>query len=94
MAASMATDAALTLSGGAKKAPVAESLLGIQMSPEGKSVFFMALAMAMHYLGYSLARPTTVALFTSASTGYAGFAAAFPFAMAFVSPTALVLLMA
>jgi ATP/ADP translocase len=52
----------------------------------------MALAMACHYLGYSLARPISIALFTSASTGYKGSAAAFPFAMAFVSPAALLLL--
>lgn len=71
-----------------------ESFLGISLSPEGKSVLFMAIAMSFHYLGYSLARPATVALFTSASTGYAGFAAAFPFAMAFVSPASLLMLMA
>jgi MFS family permease len=70
-----------------------EKILGVPVTPEGKSAFFMAVAMAFHYFGYSLARPVTVALFTSASTGYAGFNAAFPFAMAFVSPTALLLLM-
>jgi ATP/ADP translocase len=61
-------------------------------SPQGKSVLFMAIAMALHYLGYSLARPITVSLFTSAATGYTS-AAAFPFAMAFVSPASLLLLM-
>lgn len=90
--ASAIAEPALALSGGGK--PVQEKLLGLDVSPEGKAVFFMAMAMACHYLGYSLARPATVALFTSASTGYAGFAAAFPFAMAFVSPMALVLLSA
>ncbi|KAL7572100.1 hypothetical protein ACA910_001739 [Epithemia clementina (nom. ined.)] len=70
-----------------------ESFLGIALTPEGKAVFLMAIAMACHYLGYSLARPVTVALFTSASTGYAGFAAAFPLAMAFVSPFSILLLM-
>lgn len=70
-----------------------ETILGFPISPEGKSVLYMAVAMACHYLGYSLARPVTVALFTSASTGYAGFAAAFPFAMAFVSPASLLLLL-
>ena len=70
-----------------------EHILGWPISPEGKSVLYMAAAMACHYLGYSLARPVTVALFTSASTGYAGFAAAFPFAMAFVSPASLLLLL-
>lgn len=63
------------------------------LTPEGKSVLFMAIAMSFHYLGYSLARPVTVALFTSASSGYAGIAGAFPFAMAFVSPLSLLLLM-
>eukprot|EP00521_Asterionellopsis_glacialis_P009867 CAMPEP_0195281152 /NCGR_PEP_ID=MMETSP0707-20130614/583_1 /TAXON_ID=33640 /ORGANISM="Asterionellopsis glacialis, Strain CCMP134" /LENGTH=446 /DNA_ID=CAMNT_0040340009 /DNA_START=41 /DNA_END=1381 /DNA_ORIENTATION=- len=53
----------------------------------------MAFAMALHYLGYSFARPTTMALFTSATTGYAGNTAALPLAMAFISPFALVLLM-
>ncbi|GAX12307.1 hypothetical protein FisN_1Hh239 [Fistulifera solaris] len=63
------------------------------LTPEGKAVLFMAIAMSFHYLGYSLARPVTVALFTSASSGYAGVAGAFPFAMAFVSPLSLLLLM-
>jgi ATP/ADP translocase len=70
-----------------------ETLLGVNIAPEAKSVLFMALAMACHYLGYSLARPITVSLFTSASTGYKGAAWAFPFAMAFVSPAALFMLM-
>ena len=39
------------------------------------------------------ARSITVALFTSASTGYPGSPGAFPFAMAFVSPVSLLLLM-
>lgn len=63
------------------------------LTPEGRAVLFMAIAMSFHYLGYSLARPVTVALFTSASSGYAGIAGAFPFAMAFVSPLSLLLLM-
>jgi ATP/ADP translocase len=53
----------------------------------------MALGMAFHYLGYSLARPITVALFTSKSTGYPNSPGAFPFAMAFVSPVSLILLL-
>jgi len=61
------------------------------VSPEGSAVFYMALAMAIHYLGYSLARPTTLALFTSDKTGFTN-RGAFPFAMAFVSPTSLLLL--
>ena len=70
-----------------------ELFLGKAVTPEGKAVTFMAIAMACHYLGYSLARPVTVALFTSETTGYAGFAAAFPLAMAFVSPFSILLLM-
>jgi ATP/ADP translocase len=97
-AASVATDAALAVSGGAAKAAAKSpakgqsKVLGFSITPQGKSVLCMAVAMACHYLGYSLARPITVALFTSASTGYKGSAAAFPFAMAFVSPAALLML--
>eukprot|EP00536_Pseudo-nitzschia_multiseries_P005217 jgi/Psemu1/238343/estExt_Genewise1.C_950057 len=54
----------------------------------------MALAMACHYLGYSLARPVSIALFTSKATGYPDSPGAFPFAMAFVSPISLCLLLA
>jgi len=54
----------------------------------------MALGMAFHYLGYSFARPITVALFTSKATGYPDTPGAFPFAMAFVSPVSLLLLLA
>jgi hypothetical protein len=49
-----------------------ESFLGMAMSPEGKAVVLMAVSMALHYLGYSMARPVTVALFTSVDTGYSG----------------------
>jgi hypothetical protein len=49
-----------------------ESFLGLTMSPEGKAVVLMAVSMALHYLGYSMARPVTVALFTSVDTGYSG----------------------
>ncbi|KAG7365358.1 TLC ATP/ADP transporter [Nitzschia inconspicua] len=68
------------------------SVFGIHLTPQGKSVVWMALGMAFHYLGYSLARPITVALFTSKSTGYPNSPGAFPFAMAFVSPVSLLLL--
>lgn len=63
-----------------------------QLSPRAGSVAWMALGMAFHYLGYSIARPITVALFTSRATGYPDAPGAFPFAMAFVSPVSLVLL--
>mmetsp|Transcript_24427 Transcript_24427/g.57298 ORF Transcript_24427/g.57298 Transcript_24427/m.57298 type:complete len:530 (+) Transcript_24427:13-1602(+) len=95
-AAMAAAQTAVEMSGGAilkEESAVEETLLGLQLTPEGKAVVFMAIAMACHYLGYSFARPVTVALFTSASTGYAGFAPAFPLAMAFVSPFSLLLLM-
>ncbi|GKY94094.1 hypothetical protein MPSEU_000375800 [Mayamaea pseudoterrestris] len=101
LAAQVASDAVVrritSVSGGASaRAATTQSrvrLLGISMTPEAKAAFFTAVAMACHYWGYSIARPVTVSLFTSASTGYKGFSWAFPFAMAFVSPVSLVLLM-
>jgi hypothetical protein len=63
------------------------------LTPEGKAVVFMAIAMSFHYLGYSLARSITLSLFGSETTGYKGSTAAFPFAMAFVSPLSLAILM-
>jgi hypothetical protein len=65
--------------------------LGLSAKP--RAVLCMAIAMSLHYLGYSFARPSTIALFTSTKTGYQS-PAAFPLAMAFVSPMSLVLLMA
>lgn len=119
-----------------KKAPdgrkVTDSDGKILLAARSKSVAFMALAMACHYLGewiihsfasivcyvlkfhafshvsflsaffgisyrakigYSLARPVTVALFTSKATGYPDSPGAFPFAMAFVSPISLLFLL-
>ncbi len=64
-----------------------------QFTPQGRSVLCMAIAMSLHYLSYSIARPSTIALFTSAKTGFAGNKAAFPFAMAFISPASLGLLL-
>lgn len=88
LSSAAAAATALDVSGGAAAAPTSTSLF----TPEGKAVLFMAVAMSLHYLGYSLARSITVSLFTSSSTGYSS-AAAFPFAMAFVSPCALLMLM-
>jgi MFS family permease len=88
LAATSVTDAVVSRGGGKQGGDV-----NLLSTPEGKSVLWMAIAMAFHYFGYSLARPVTVALFTSASTGYAGYAAAFPFAMAFVSPASLAMLL-
>jgi len=62
------------------------------MTPEAKSVLLMATGMSLHYLAYSLARPSTLALFTSNTVGFASYPGAFPLAMALVSPTSLVLL--
>lgn len=63
------------------------------LTEQGYSVLCMAIAMSLHYLSYSIARPSTIALFTSAKTGFAGKTAAFPLAMAFISPTSLMLLL-
>ena len=57
---------------GSATLPSSESFLGMAMTPEGKAVVLMAISMALHYLGYSMARPVTVALFTSVDTGYSG----------------------
>lgn len=64
-----------------------------KVSPQGLALFNMAVAMSLHYLAYSLARPSTIALFTSSQTGFAGNHAAFPLAMAFISPTSILLLL-
>ena len=88
-------DKAVSVSGGGRNSNDAGrdvKILGVSFTPEGRSVLCMAIAMSLHYLGYSFARPSTLALFTSASTGYSS-PAAFPLAMAFVSPTSLLLLM-
>jgi ATP/ADP translocase len=61
--------------------------------PQARAVLQMAIAMSLHYLAYSLARPTTLALFTSAETGFAGNHGAFPLAMACISPASLLLLL-
>jgi hypothetical protein len=96
-AASLVDPILTNLRGGAAVAKTADlpppSIMSLSITPEGKSVLCMATGMAFHYLGYSLARSITVALFTSSSTGYAGTPGAFPFAMAFVSPVAFLLLM-
>jgi ATP/ADP translocase len=62
------------------------------LAPKPLAVLCMAIAMSLHYLGYSFARPSTIALFTSSKSGYQS-PAAFPLAMAFVSPLSLILLM-
>ena len=65
----------------------------LTMSPRGQSVLYMALAMALHFGGYEFARSATLALFTSSTTGFST-PAAFPFAMAMVTPMSFVFLLA
>lgn len=91
-AVTSATKKSVLISGGAKKAVEKENNAFLGLPPEARSVLCMAVAMSLHYLGYSFARPTTVALFTSKVTGYGGAAAALPLAMAFISPLSLLLL--
>lgn len=83
----------LSLRGGSKHLAKSDLESKKAMCPKGKSVLCMAIAMSLHYLSYSIARPSTIALFTSAATGFAGNTAAFPLAMAFISPTSLILLL-
>lgn len=82
----------LNTRGGSKKGEEKETVQKT-MCPKGKSVLYMAIAMSLHYLSYSIARPSTIALFTSAATGFGGNTAAFPLAMAFISPTSLAMLL-
>jgi hypothetical protein len=49
--------------------------------------------MSLHYLAYSLARPATMTLFTSSRLGFGNSRSAYPFAMTFISPMSLVLLL-
>jgi ATP/ADP translocase len=66
---------------------------GSMLTPQAQSVLCMSLAMAFHYLGYSLARSITVSLFTSDKTGFKNNHAAFPLAMTCISPVSLLLLL-
>jgi len=98
-------DTALSLSGGGDgngadgNGDGNVSLLGLTITPEARATLAMALAMATHYGAYSFARPTTLSLFTSSSTGFGGdgtgrtTAKAYPLAMGLVSPTSLLLLL-
>lgn len=83
----------LSFRGGSKQIAKSTGESKKVMCPKGKAVLCMAIAMSLHYLSYSIARPSTIALFTSAATGFAGNTAAFPLAMAFISPTSLILLL-
>lgn len=61
-------------------------------TPRAQSVLFMATAMALHFGGYEFARSATLALFTSTQTGFTT-PAAFPLAMAMVTPLSFVFLL-
>jgi ATP/ADP translocase len=63
------------------------------LSPRGWACLYMALAMALHFGGYEFARSSALALLTSKENGFGGSAAAFPLAMALVSPFSVILLM-
>lgn len=67
-------------------------------SPKARAVGTMAIAMALHYFSYSIARPTTVALFTSKQAGFSSSLTsknvAYPLAMACISPVSFILLLA
>jgi len=85
------------LSGGALQSLENDKKIGpkgiLNITPKALSVINMAVAMSLHYLSYSLARPTTIALFTSKDGFGAGNYAAFTLAMAFISPVSFALLL-
>jgi hypothetical protein len=64
----------------------------MDMTPQSRSILYMAISMAAHFGGYEFCRSATLALFTSQTTGFST-PAAFPLAMAMVTPLALVFLM-
>eukprot|EP00979_Chaetoceros_neogracilis_P017376 scaffold10209_cov233-Chaetoceros_neogracile.AAC.6 len=81
VASSAASSALLHVASQNDNSPAIQELRGgstpwSNISPRGSSVLCMAIAMSLHYLSYSIARNT----------------AAFPLAMAFISPTSLMLL--
>lgn len=62
-------------------------------SPRARSVLCMALAIAVHFAGYELARNVTLAMFTSETLGFGNSSSVLlPFAMGCVSPFSLVVL--
>lgn len=69
------------------------SILGLSISPQALATLSMATCMALHYLAYSLARPATMTLFTSTRLGFGNSRSAYPFAMTFISPMSLALLL-
>lgn len=65
---------------------------GRRITPEGLSVLYMTLAMAMHFFGYEFARSTAIGIFTSDSVGFTS-ASSLSLAMACVTPFSMILLM-
>lgn len=64
-----------------------------QMTPLALAALSISTSMSLHYLAYSLARPATMTLFTSSRLGFGNSRSAYPFAMTFISPMSLVLLL-
>ena len=69
-----------------------QKVSGRRITPEGLSVLYMALAMAMHFFGYEFARSTAIGIFTSDSVGFTS-ASSLSLAMACVTPFSMMLLM-
>ncbi len=68
--------------------------VNLSISPQALATLSMATCMSLHYLGYSLARPVTMTLFTSNRLGFGSSAvSAYPFAMTFISPVSFLLLL-
>lgn len=63
----------------------------MNVSPRIRSVFSMAVAMALHFGGYEFFRNSCVALFTSSDLGFSS-PAAFPLANGLIGPFSLLLL--
>lgn len=64
-----------------------------QLTPLALAALSISTSMSLHYLAYSLARPATMTLFTSSRLGFGNSRSAYPFAMTFISPISLVLLL-
>ena len=65
----------------------------LSLTPRALATLSMATCMSLHYLAYSLARPATMTLFTSARLGFGSSKSAYPFSMTFISPMSFLLLL-
>lgn len=84
---------ATVLSAASQKYPLA--MCSPSAPPRMRSGAAMATAMALHFFGYEFARGSNLALFTSAGLGFgADSGSYYPFAMTFVSPVSMALLLA